>query len=160
MTEPHTFMPGEDDPLAGIAPNPASAAPLEPAAAVAPMYPDPVRDAPQPTSVFEQVHGRGISNHLNHLGVYSMFFGIVGVLATTVLYVAGGGVWWLNAGLGGVGAYYGWRGVNASRNRLATNGRLAMTGGILGLLALVGSLAWLVIVGLFISATARAVWGA
>jgi|GEM_PF-6585497 len=153
MTEPHTFLPGEDDPLAGIAPNPASAAPLEPA------YPDPVRDAPEPTSVFEQVHGRGISNHLNHLGVYGMFFGVVGVLATTVLYVTGGGLWWLNAGLGGAGAYYGWRGVNASRNRLATNGRLAMTGGILGLLAFVGAVTWLVIIGFIVSSAGRIAWG-
>lgn len=163
MTESHTFMPGDDDPLAGIQANPHSAAPAavppSPPSApfgAAPAYGD-HRSAPYTfnpgvwPSAYEQVQGKGVSNGLNKYGHYSLFFGILSLVASVLVFV-GFGLPWLNLVLGVVGVFFGVRGFRAGQRRLATNGGAALAGAIIGGLGVLGTIAYFVLVAVVVAA--------
>jgi hypothetical protein len=157
------FLPGDDDPLAGIPPNPASAAPdafqgptgtgaLQPFGAL-----NQAQDrsytaglAPDRPSAYEQVQGLGISNEFDSHGRYSLALGATAVVASVLLY-SGYGLWWLNVGLGVGAIYFGVKGRRAASRSLATNPGVALTGMILGILGALASAAYLLLAILLIA---------
>lgn len=152
MTEPHTFMPGDDDPLAGLAADPNSASPEATLAAARPVADHAFVTFPaRPASALDEIQGRGISNDLNKYGHYAVFLGAVSLIASAVLFF-GAGLWWLNVGIGIAGAYYGVKGYRAAGRRLATNGGMALAGAIMGGLGVLATIAYLVLVAVLVAA--------
>lgn len=99
--------------------------------------------------------GPGPTAHDNHLATYALFFGVVAVVATAVLYLWGAGLWWLDVVIGGAGVYYGFRGFNAAARGRATNRSTAVLGAVLGLVGALTAAAYLVVAALVFASAFR-----
>ncbi|WP_156163675.1 hypothetical protein [Demequina subtropica] len=154
MPHEDTFYPDPDDSFASL---PVAAEP-EPAAEPAPdpTWPpqtpaswdeqpayEPYEPPARQESAQEQIRGRGISMELNHYAHASVGLGGAALVATLIMFVAGG-VLWVYVGAGLASVYYGVRGWNAAARRFATNGRTAAVGIALGCLTLLGAVAYVI----------------
>ncbi|WP_062518239.1 hypothetical protein [Demequina gelatinilytica] len=154
MPHEDTFYPDPDDSFASLPataepehvaePAPAAIWAPQPAAAwdEQPAY-EPYEPPVRKESAQDQVRGRGISMEHNYYGHISVGVGGAALLATVIMFFAGG-VLWVYVGAGLASVYYGVRGWNAAARRFATNGRTAAVGIALGCLTLLGAVAYVV----------------
>jgi hypothetical protein len=88
------------------------------------------------SSRVDEVNALGrVSMEHNSYGHYALGLSGAAVLLTILMFVLGGIPMWLILVLAVPGVYYGVRGWNAAARSFATNGRVALTGAILGVLA-------------------------
>jgi hypothetical protein len=108
---------------------------LPPAPVGAPQY-----------SAYNEVAGRGLSSEFNQRGHIAVAASALALLLISLQWIFGRGFLWLTAGIAVYAISQGVRGHNAANRGLATNAGVARLGLAMGIVALLGCVAYLLLV--------------